>query len=74
MTVQLDEAIAAIGAKLRQLRKQQNLSLEELSQRAGVSAKSPDGPGAHGDDEVEGVDHRKEAPLENRVRSWKVVK
>lgn len=38
MTVQLDEAIAAIGAKVRQLRKQQNLSLEDLSQRAGVSA------------------------------------
>ena len=38
MTVQLDEALAAIGAKVRQLRKQENLSLEELSQRAGVSA------------------------------------
>jgi quercetin dioxygenase-like cupin family protein len=38
MTVQLDEALAAIGTKVRQLRKQQNLSLEELSQRSGVSA------------------------------------
>jgi quercetin dioxygenase-like cupin family protein/DNA-binding Xre family transcriptional regulator len=38
MTEQLDEAIAAIGAKVRQLRKQRNLSLEDLSQRAGVSA------------------------------------
>jgi transcriptional regulator with XRE-family HTH domain len=38
MSVQLDEALAAIGTKVRQLRKQQNLSLEELSQRSGVSA------------------------------------
>lgn len=38
MTVQLDEAIAAIGVKVRQLRKQQNLSLDELSRQAGVSA------------------------------------
>ncbi len=38
MTVQLDQALAAIGTKVRQLRKQRNLSLEELSQRSGVSA------------------------------------
>jgi transcriptional regulator with XRE-family HTH domain len=38
MTVQLDETLAAIGTKVRQLRKQRNLSLEELSQRSGVSA------------------------------------
>jgi transcriptional regulator with XRE-family HTH domain len=38
MTAQLDEAIAAIGGKVRQLRKQRNLSLEDLSQRSGVSA------------------------------------
>jgi transcriptional regulator with XRE-family HTH domain len=38
MTVQLDETIAAIGIKVRQLRKERNLSLEELSRRAGVSA------------------------------------
>jgi transcriptional regulator with XRE-family HTH domain len=38
MSVQLDDAIAAIGAKVRQLRRQQNLSLEDLSRRSGVSA------------------------------------
>jgi quercetin dioxygenase-like cupin family protein/DNA-binding XRE family transcriptional regulator len=38
LSVQLDEALAAIGTKVRQLRKQQHLSLEELSQRSGVSA------------------------------------
>jgi transcriptional regulator with XRE-family HTH domain len=38
MAVQLDEAIAAIGGKVRQLRKQRSLSLEELSRRSGVSA------------------------------------
>jgi transcriptional regulator with XRE-family HTH domain len=38
MTMRLTETIAAIGVKIRQLRKQRNLSLEELSRRSGVSA------------------------------------
>lgn len=34
----MEDVIAAIGPKLRQLRRQKNLSLQQLSERSGVSA------------------------------------
>lgn len=34
----MEDVIAAIGPKLRQLRRQRNLSLQQLSERSGVSA------------------------------------